>query len=138
MQALWPATLFKRDFNTGFLVNLAGRFLQTAFFIEHLRWYLSIFSVLIKNNVRQFLLKRFGQSMLFTYISRNHSNTFSLINLQKTKTCPKKNTAAKSICSDVRVLAVEIGFRPVLNVYFNGMEINAQLYLSSSLYEIPL
>ena len=27
-----------------------AKFLLTAFFIEHLRWYLSIFSVLIKNN----------------------------------------------------------------------------------------
>ena len=34
-------------------------------------------------------------------ISRNHSNTLLLINLQKTKNCPKLNTAGKAVCFDV-------------------------------------
>ena len=48
-----------------------------------------------------FLVKRFVDLFATCYIiSRNHSNTFSLINLQKTKTYPKQNTAARAICSD--------------------------------------
>ena len=37
-------------------------------------------------------------------ISRNHSNTFLLINLQNTKTWPKENIAARTISSDLKVL----------------------------------
>ena len=40
-------------------------------------------------------------------IIRNHCNTFLLIKVQKTKTCSKLNTAAKAICSDVRLLTVQ-------------------------------
>ena len=43
-------------------------------------------------------------SMFFTYISISHSNTFLLMNFQKTKTCPKENIAVKAICSDTRFL----------------------------------
>ena len=35
------------------------------------------------------------------HIRRNHSNTILLINLQKTKTCPKQNIAARAISSDI-------------------------------------
>ena len=43
-----------------------------------------------KHNVEWFLLKRFVDLFRVCYIiSRSHSNTFLLINLQKTKTCPK-------------------------------------------------
>ena len=43
-----------------------------------------------KHNVGWFLLKKFVDLFRVHYIiSRNHSNTFLLINLQKTKTCPK-------------------------------------------------
>ena len=47
---------------------------------------------LIKNNVGWFLLKRLVDLVRVRYahiISRNHSNTLLLINLQKAKTCPK-------------------------------------------------
>ena len=39
----------------------------------------------ICNNVGWFVLKRFVDLI----ISRNHSSSFLLINLQKSKTCPK-------------------------------------------------
>ena len=37
-------------------------------------------------------------------ISRNHSNTFLLINMQKTRTCAKQNIGTRAICSDTRIL----------------------------------
>ena len=47
---------------------------------------------LIKYNVEWLLLKRFAYLAIVRYlyvISRNHSNTLLLINLQKPKTCPE-------------------------------------------------
>ena len=58
-----------------------------------------------KYNVGWFLPKRFIDLFRVCYIiSRNHSSTFMLINLQKTKPCWKWNTIAKAICSDTRLL----------------------------------
>ena len=62
---------------------------------------------LIKNNVGWFLLKRFVDLVRVRYlqiISRNRSNMLLLISPQKTGICPKKNTALKAICSDIRIL----------------------------------
>ena len=82
-------------------VNIA-KFLRTAFLqktpgsysfqfdkvtVQH--WASADLSFLIKNNVGWFLQKRFKDLFKVRYIvSRNHSNTFLLINLQKSKTCP--------------------------------------------------
>ena len=46
---------------------------------------------------------RSGQSIFFTYFSRNHFNTFLLINKQKTKTCLKQNIVAKAISSATKI-----------------------------------
>ena len=43
--------------------------------------------LLIKNQLGWFLLKRFVDLRVCYIITKNHSNTFLLINLQKTKTC---------------------------------------------------
>ena len=62
-----------------------------------------------KYNVGWFLLKRFVHLFRVSYfhiISRNHSNTLFLFNLQKTKTCTQWSTAAKVISSDIRILTV--------------------------------
>ena len=42
-----------------------------------------------------------------------------MIDQQKTEICPKENIAVRAICSDIRVLTVQIGCCPLLNVYFN-------------------
>ena len=95
--------LVPKDFNTGvFLWKL-----RTPFFIEHLRWLLlsvwkSNGSLTIsicqyffnqkQKNVGWFVLKRLIDLTSLSYlpiISRNNSNTLLMINLQKTKTCPK-------------------------------------------------
>ena len=59
-------------------------------------------------------------------ISRNHSNTFLLIKLPKTKTCQKKPLQQSY---DIRILTVQTGFCPLLNVYFNNMNIKARSYI---------
>ena len=59
-------------------------------------------------------------------ISRDHSNTFLLINLQKTKIYPKDNIAARAICSDI-VMSLQTGFSPLRNAYFNDMQINSYI-----------
>ena len=51
-------------------------------------------------------------------VSRNHFNNF-MIDQQKTEICPKEYIAVRAICSDTRVLTVQIGCCPLLNVYFN-------------------
>ena len=104
-QACRPAILSKRDFNTDVFSECCEIF-KHIFFQEHLRAAASIFKsesqyynywasadllFLIKNNVGWFLLRRFVDlirvySLLIT--SGNHSNRF-MIDLQKTKTCPK-------------------------------------------------
>ena len=88
-----------------FLVNIP-KFSRTTFFIEHHRWMsllvwssncsvTSIYrSSLLhqKHDVGWFLLKRFVDLLRVCYlliISRNFSKTLLLINVQKTKTCPK-------------------------------------------------
>ena len=111
-------------FNRFFPVNIA-KLLITAFFKEHLRWLFlsvwysncSVFSIcwpsLIKqkHNLGWVLLKRFVClsrvcSLQIYIITRNHLNTFLLINMQKTN------------C-----------FCPLLNVYFDYMQINRWLTL---------
>ena len=84
-----------------FPINIA-KFLRTAFLqktsngcffqidkLNDQHW----LSVDLLINVGWFLLKSFVDLFRLHYsISRNHSNTFSLINLQKTKTCSKYQT----------------------------------------------
>ena len=100
-------TLFQprteRVFNTGvFLWKL-----QIPCFIEHLWWLLlsvwksncsimmSIYQSFLDQKQKMlgsFLVKRFVDLISLSYlpiISRNNTNTLLLINLQKTKTCPK-------------------------------------------------
>ena len=60
-------------------------------------------SVLNQKHVEWFLLKKFEDLVRLCYvyiINRNYSNMLLLINLQKTKTCPKWTTGAKAICSE--------------------------------------
>ena len=108
LQALGPTTLFKRDFITGVSREYCEIFTNTNNFLYRtLRlllllvdkvavqwWALSVgLLFLIKNiNVGWSLQKRFVYLVRICYlqmITRNHSNTLLLINLQKTKTCPK-------------------------------------------------
>ena len=87
-----PATLLKkRIWSRCFPVNFA-KCLRTTFFIEHIWW------LLLKKVCRS------TQNMFFTHY--NQSNTFLLINMQKTKTCPKQDLAAKATCFDIRILTV--------------------------------
>ena len=78
-----------------------------------------------------------GQSMFFYTVIVENIPTSFFINQQKTKTSLKLNIAARAICSNI-VMSLQTGFCPLLNVYFNDMEINMWLHLSSSLWEIPL
>ena len=50
-------------------------------------------------------------------------------NLSKVKYC-------RIICSDI-FMPLKAGFCPLLNVYFNYMQLNRSLHLSSSLWETP-
>ena len=64
---------------------------------------------LIKSNVGWFLLKRFVDLVIVRFlhmISRSHSNTLLLMDVQKTKSCPKYTTAARAISSDIKILTV--------------------------------
>ena len=122
------ATLFKRVFSTDVLLWIIAK-LPTAIFIKYLRWDLSIlWNGFYYNTFVDMVRVRYLQ-----IIGRNHSNTLFLISLQKTKTCSKWSTAAKGICSDIRILTVHAGFCLLLHVYFSAIQINTLLYLSSSL-----
>ena len=52
--------------------------------------------------------------------------------------CQFDNVISDYSISDVRILVVQTGISPLLTVYFNVMQINRWLYLSSILQEIPL
>ena len=87
---------------------------KNSVFIENLQWLLLLAldisrSSLLnqRHNLGWFLLKRFLDLFKVHYIiSRNHSSPFLLINLQEAKTYPRQNTAAWTICSDIRLLTV--------------------------------
>ena len=166
LQAWRSATLWKRDSNTDVFLWIFTIF-ENSFSYWNLRWLLLSVRIIVlwfdkvncsvigicrpsllnqKHIVGWFLLKRFvvlsWVCSLFLF-SRNHSNTFLWINLQKTKTCPKLNTAARTICSDARIVT----FRQVFvhyyvfvhfHVYLNHMQISRWLHLSRSLWGIPL
>ena len=107
-----PSILLKKGFNTDVFLECYEIFKNT-YFEEHLRTaasvlliiksaistgHLSIYFFNQRQNAGWFLLRRLVDlirvySLLI--ISRNHSNTFS-IDLLKTKTCSKKNIAAKA------------------------------------------
>ena len=121
----------KRDSNTTVFLRILGNFYETAFFVDSrgcfcqfdkvtVQWWPSadLLFLIKTKNVGWFLLKRFADMVRKCYlhiICRNHSNTILLINLQKTKTCPKQNTAVKAIRSDIRILIVQTGFSPLFN-----------------------
>ena len=91
-----------------------------------------------KLNVGRFLLRRFANLVRIWsshIISRNHSNMFLLINLQKTKT-----SQSKMLQQGLFVLVSSRHFRQVFVscLMFNVMQINWWLDLSSSLWEIRL
>ena len=104
-------------------------------------------SLLKKTHCGQFLLKKFvvlTLSMFFIhiyiYIWQKPFNTFLLINLRKTKTCPKLNIVARAVCSDPRIFRqvfVHYYFFVNFPVYFNHVRINGWFHLSRSLWEIP-
>ena len=103
------ATLFqprpKRHSNTIVFLWILGNFYETAFFVDSrgcfcqfdkvtIQWWASadLLFLIKTKNVGWFLLKRFVDMVRKCYLHitcRNHSNTILLINLQKTKTCPK-------------------------------------------------
>ena len=103
------ATLFqprpKRHSNTIVFLWLLGNFYETAFFVDSrgcfcqfdkvtIQWWASadLLFLIKTKNVGWFLLKRLVDMVRKCYLHitcRNHSNTILLINLQKTKTCPK-------------------------------------------------
>ena len=117
-QALWPATLFKRDFNPGIFLRILRNFYEQLF-LQNTSGDICQSSLLHQKQYETVSTKqvcRSVQSTLFT-------NTLLLIGLQKTKTCSKRSTAAKAICSDIRILTVQAGFCPLFYVYFNGMYI---------------
>ena len=61
LQGLEPATLFKRDFNSGAILFFA-KFLRTAFSVEHLQWLLLSVqqsTCSVKLNVGLFLPQKF-------------------------------------------------------------------------------
>ena len=87
-----------------------------------------------KHNVRWLLLKRFAdlvRACSLHIISRNHSSKILLINLEN-RNLPKV-IVVWAICSDIRILTVQADFCPLLNVYFNDMQINMWIHLSSGL-----
>ena len=89
--SLWPATLFNRDFNAGIFCECCKIFTKSFFYRTPPVASVDLF-FLIKNNVGWFLLSKFVDLVIVRYlhiITRNHSNTLLLINLQKTKTCLK-------------------------------------------------
>ena len=70
-------------------------------------------------------------------ISRNDSNSFLLINLQKTKTCPKIRYCSKGYLFWYRHVTLD-GFLSTTLCHFNDVQINSRLHLSSSLWGITL
>ena len=102
LQALRPATLFKRHLNTGSLLWISRNFYKQFFYRTPP---IAAFIILINNHCQEHdvgwsLLKAFVDLLRVCYldiISRNHSNALLLINLQKTKSCPRQSTAAKAI-----------------------------------------
>ena len=137
-----------------FLGSIA-KALRTASFIEHLRCdcfcefdevnfhKCSVLGICRhslleqKHNVGWVLLRSvvdLAKVCSLNIISRNHSNLFLLIKIQKTKTCPKKNIATRAVCPDTKMLTVQTGFFPLRNVYFDTMQQITELFqLSSSL-----
>ena len=96
----------KRDFNTSVFLRILRSFTKQIFLYNTyggccrqfdkvtVKWWVSsdLFFLIETKNVGWFLLKRHVDLVRVCYlhiISRNHSNTLLLINLQKTKTCQK-------------------------------------------------
>ena len=93
LQVLWPATLFKRGFNTGvFLWILRNNY--GKLFWQKTSDGICRSSVLNQKQCGMVSTKkgRSGHSTRYLHIRRNHSNTLLLINLQKPKTCPRWTT----------------------------------------------
>ena len=106
-QPLRTSTLFKRDFNTGVSLWIFQNFYEQLFFYNAFSGCFCQFDKVIvlicnrhclssllnqKHNARWFLLQRFVDLVREAYlrnISRNLSNALLLINMQKTKPCPK-------------------------------------------------
>ena len=44
----------------------------------------------------------------------------------------KQNISGRAICSDMKILTIQTGFCPLLNVFFTDLQINRWLHLSSS------
>ena len=102
MQALRPATLFKRLQHRCLLVNMA-KFLLTAFFIEHLRWYLSIFSVLIKNNEMVYTKKIMLEYVIYILLVETIPTRFHWLICRKQKLVQSKTV-------QLRLFVLILGF----------------------------
>ena len=90
-----------------------------------------------KHNIGWFLLRFVDLLRVFSLhiIGRNHSNTFLLINMQKTKL-----VQTKILEQGLLVLTSSYDFRLVFVHYLmsNGVQIGRWLHLSSSLLVIPI
>ena len=88
---------------------------------------------LIKNNAGWFQRKSFinlCKVCSLYIINRNHSNTFLLINIQKTKTCSKKTLQQGLFVLIPGFWQIYTGFCPVLYAYFKDVQINRWLHSS--------
>ena len=79
-----------------------------------------------KHNIGWFLLKKIVhlcKAFSLHIISRNHSNTFLLINMQKAKTCSKWKNCSKGYLFYRQVCSIWFyrRFCPLLNVYLNDV-----------------
>ena len=109
------------------------------------RYWVSVHPPNQKHNVEWFLLKRFVNLVrvcslhMYVLFSRNQPNIFLLINLQKTKTCPKKTFVMKLLVLGYWLLVLKQNFNSldrflsITSCLFNSNPINRWIHLSKSL-----
>ena len=91
LQVLWPAPLFKREFNVCVFLWILQKFYEKLFW-QKTSAGICRSALLNQKQCGIVSTKKgiFGHSTGYLHISgRNHSNMLLLINLQKSKTCPK-------------------------------------------------
>ena len=133
MQALRPATSFKRDFNTGcFFCDYCEIF--TKIFFDRKPPVASVDLLLLnKSNVGWFLLKRVElfYSVFYILLVETIPTRFYWLNCRNQK-------LAQSKTLEQRLFVLKLGFWQCKqdfcrNVYFNDIQINMWLHLSSGL-----
>ena len=119
-----------------------ARFLLPAFFIEHLRWYLSIFSVLIKNNEMVYTKKIMLEYVIYILLVETIPTRFHWLTCRKQKLVQSKTV-------QLRLFVLILGFWQWWQVFVHYLMSVLMIWkwkrgykqtrgLSSSLYEIPL